>query len=313
MKNSLMTIGNSLKNRVAKVEIKLEKKSPEILLGVGIVCFVGTVVLASRATLKADKVLAYHNQKMKDIHDSKDIVDADPENELEYDETLYRQDVAVQYLKTAGNMAKLYAPSVALGAVSLACILASRNIMQKRYAGAVAACNAIASTFEEYRKRVREEEGIEKDRHYRYGTELITSEEKIKGEDGKIEKVKRVSENVDPNSLMPNDTSRFFDQNNPNWDRNPQFSMMFLRAQQNILNDLLHTRGHVFLNEVYNALGFDHTPEGSIIGWIDGLGDSFIDFGLYDPNKDTVRRFVNGLDNVILLEFNHDGPIWDKI
>ena len=89
--------------------------------------------------------------------------------------------------------------------------------------------------------------------------------------------------------------------------------MMWLRGQQNILNDILHTRGHVFLNEVYDALGFPHTPQGAVLGWIDGEGDNCIDFGLYDQNKENVRRFVNGVDNVIMLEFNHDGVIWDKI
>ena len=109
------------------------------------------------------------------------------------------------------------------------------------------------------------------------------------------------------------DSCRFFDSSNPNWDKNPTFSMMWLRGQQNILNDILHTRGHVFLNEVYDALGFPHTPQGAVLGWIDGEGDNCIDFGLYDPNKENVRRFVNGVDNVIMLEFNHDGVIWDKI
>ena len=82
---------------------------------------------------------------------------------------------------------------------------------------------------------------------------------------------------------------------------------------ENILNDILHTRGHVFLNEVYDALGFPHTPQGAVLGWIDGEGDNCIDFGLYDQNKENVRRFVNGVDNVIMLEFNHDGVIWDRI
>ena len=114
--------------------------------------------------------------------------------------------------------------------------------------------------------------------------------------------------------VIPNDDScRFFDSSNPNWDKNPTFSMMWLRGQQNILNDILHTRGHVFLNEVYDALGFPHTPQGAVLGWIDGEGDNCIDFGLYDQNKENVRRFVNGVDNVIMLEFNHDGVIWDRI
>ena len=184
--------------------------------------------------------------------------------------------------------------------------------MQKRYLGVVAAYNGLSAAFEEYRKRVRDEYGEGLDKHFRYGT---TYEElPVYDENGKKTKEKEQVEKTETEMVMPTDDScRFFDSSNPNWDKNPTFSMMWLRGQQNILNDILHTRGHVFLNEGYDALGFPHTPQGAVLGWIDGEGDNCIDFGLYDPNKENVRRFVNGVDNVIMLEFNHDGVIWDKI
>lgn len=312
MKNNWL---DKINRKAGKAELVLKKNSPEILLGIGIVSFVGTVVTACQATLRADEVLDYHKRKMKDIHDAKEIVDQDPEGELEYDEHLYRHDVGFQYMRTAGSMLKLYAPSIALGGLSLACILTSRNIMQKRYLGVVAAYNGLSTAFEEYRKRVREEYGEGLDRHFRYGTTYDTLTEVDVDENGKKKKNKVDVEQTDSTLVSPNDDScRFFDSSNPNWDQNPNFSMMWLRGQQDILNDILHTRGHVFLNEVYDALGFDHTPQGAILGWVDdGSGDGFIDFGLYDQNKENVRRFVNGVDNVILLEFNHDGIIWNKI
>lgn len=313
MKNNwLSKISTSAAKFAGKAEFTIKKNSPEILLGAGIVGFVGTVVLACRATCRADEVLEFHRRKIKDIEDAKEIADADPEGEMSYDIEIYRQDKAIRYLKTTGNLAKLYAPTVAVGALSLACILTSRNIMQKRYLGVVAAYNGLSAAFEGYRKRVRDEYGEGLDKHFRYGT---TYEElPVYDENGKKTKEKEQVENTETGMVIPNDDScRFFDSSNPNWDKNPTFSMMWLRGQQNILNDILHTRGHVFLNEVYDALGFPHTPQGAVLGWIDGEGDNCIDFGLYDPNKENVRRFVNGVDNVIMLEFNHDGVIWDKI
>ena len=313
MKNNwLSKVSTSAARFAGKAEFTIKKNSPEILLGAGIVGFVGTVVLACRATCRADEVLEFHRKKIKDIEDAKEIADADPEGEMSYDIEIYRQDKAIRYLKTTGNLAKLYAPTVAVGALSLACILTSRNIMQKRYLGVVAAYNGLSAAFEEYRKRVRDEYGEGLDKHFRYGT---TYEElPVYDENGKKTKEKEQVEKTETEMVMPTDDScRFFDSSNPNWDKNPTFSMMWLRGQQNILNDILHTRGHVFLNEVYDALGFPHTPQGAVLGWIDGEGDNCIDFGLYDPNKENVRRFVNGVDNVIMLEFNHDGVIWDKI
>ena len=313
MKNNwLSKVSTSAARFAGKAEFTIKKNSPEILLGAGIVGFVGTVVLACRATCRADEVLEFHRKKIKDIEDAKEIADADPEGEMSYDVEIYRQDKAIRYLKTTGNLAKLYAPTVAVGALSLACILTSRNIMQKRYLGVVAAYNGLSAAFEEYRKRVRDEYGEGLDKHFRYGT---TYEElPVYDENGKKTKEKEQVENTETGMVMQTDDScRFFDSSNPNWDKNPAFSMMWLRGQQNILNDILHTRGHVFLNEVYDALGFPHTPQGAVLGWIDGEGDNCIDFGLYDQNKENVRRFVNGVDNVIMLEFNHDGVIWDKI
>lgn len=313
MKNNwLSKVSTSAARFAGKAEFNIKKNSPEILLGAGIVGFVGTIVLACRATCRADEVLEFHRRKIKDINDAKEIADADPEGEMSYDIEIYRQDKAIRYLKTTGSLAKLYAPTVAVGTLSLACILTSRNIMQKRYLGVVAAYNGLSAAFEEYRKRVRDEYGEGLDKHFRYGTTY--DELPVYDENGKKTKEKEQVEKTETGMVMPNDDScRFFDSSNPNWDKNPTFSMMWLRGQQNILNDILHTRGHVFLNEVYDALGFPHTPQGAVLGWIDGEGDNCIDFGLYDPNKENVRRFVNGVDNVIMLEFNHDGVIWDKI
>ena len=313
MKNNwLSKVSTSAARFAGKAEFTIKKNSPEILLGAGIVGFVGTIVLACRATCRADEVLEFHRRKIKDINDAKEIADADPEGEMSYDVEIYRQDKAIRYLKTTGSLAKLYAPTVAVGTLSLACILTSRNIMQKRYLGVVAAYNGVSAAFEEYRKRVRDEYGEDLDKHFRYGTTY--DELPVYDENGKKTKEKEQVEKTETEMVMPTDDScRFFDSSNPNWDKNPTFSMMWLRGQQNILNDILHTRGHVFLNEVYDALGFPHTPQGAVLGWIDGEGDNCIDFGLYDPNKESVRRFVNGVDNVIMLEFNHDGVIWDKI
>ena len=313
MKNNwLSKVSTSAAKFAGKAEFTIKKNSPEILLGAGIVGFVGTIVLACRATCRADEVLEFHRRKIKDINDAKEIADSDPEGEMSYDIELYRQDKAIRYLKTTGSLAKLYAPTIAVGTLSLACILTSRNIMQKRYLGVVAAYNGVSAAFEEYRKRVRDEYGEGLDKHFRYGTTY--DELPVYDENGKKTKEKEQIEKTETEMVIPNDDScRFFDSSNPNWDKNPTFSMMWLRGQQNILNDILHTRGHVFLNEVYDALGFPHTPQGAVLGWIDGEGDNCIDFGLYDPNKENVRRFVNGVDNVIMLEFNHDGVIWDKI
>lgn len=309
MKNIIAVVTKKASMVTGRTGLIIQKKSPEILLGIGIIGFVGTVVLASKATLAADEVLKHHRKKLGDMKEAYDVSQID--SDLSYDVDLYKRDLLVQNTHTVVDLAKLYGPAIAVGTISLACILTSRNIMQKRYLGVVSAYNALSLAFEEYRQRVRNEAGELMDRHYRYGTELEEVVTETITEDGKKKKSKKLVEIQ--GSGLPSGVAVFFDKSNPNWDPNPQFSLMFLRAQQNMANDILHTRGHIFLNEVLDMLGFEHTQEGAVLGWIMGAGDDFVDFGLYDPENENNRRFINGTYDAILLDFNHDGPIWDKI
>ena len=311
--NELVTkTATSLTKKFYKTKFWVNKKSPEILFVGGLITFAGTVILACNATLKAEEVIERHDQRMRDIEDAMCLSKEEPEA-YEYNEELYRRDKTIAYAKSAVEFCKLYAPSVALAALSITCFTTSRNIMQKRYLGVVAAYNAVSEAFKTYRKRVVDEVGEQMDRHYRYGTEIQEIPVKITDENGKTKTVKEKVENVDSSSKLPDDTSRFFDESNPEWDKNVNYNLSFLSAQQNIANDILHTRGHIFLNEVYDMLGFDHTSEGAVVGWIEGAGDNCVVFGIYDPENEGARRFVNGKSNAILLEFNHDGVIWDKI
>ena len=92
---------------------------------------------------------------------------------------------------------------------------------------------------------------------------------------------------------------------------------MFLKHQMNHANELLKCRGHVFLNEVYDMIGIPRTKAGQIVGWIydekNPVGDNFIDFGIFDETKQKSIDFVNGYERTILLDFNVDGVIYDKI
>lgn len=297
---------NSVTRFAGRTNLIVKKNSPEILMGCGVVSFVGTVVLASRATLKCSAVLDAHREMMDEIHEAEELDESYAANNA-------MQDKVTAVAKTAGNFIKVYAPTVAVGTLSLSCFLAAYKIMRVRYLGVVAAYNAVSTAFEAYRKRVVEEEGIDADQHYMYGTERRCLP--VVDEKGKKTGEEIVEYNTDKKDVPvgPNSFARFFDESNPNWDHNYNFTMMFLRAQESICNDILHQRGHIFLNEVYDALGFDHTPEGAVVGWLSDGDDGYVDFGLYDQDNEGVRRFVNGQDNCILLNFNHDGVIFEKI
>lgn len=308
----LAKIGAKVSVAAGRVGLKVAKHSPELLLAAGIVGFVGTVVLACKATMKAKDVLEEVEGDVSSLNIKKTFVEENsdcPEEDLE----MVEKEIFQLRVKTAGSFLRMYGPSIALGCVSVACLLASRNIINKRYLAAVSAYNAVSEAFQEYRSRVIEEEGEKKDRHYRYGTTYGLEDETIVDENGKKKKQKvEVSEtNMDKTS----GTSRVFDSSNINWVETPSYNLMFLRSQERRFNDLLQTRGHVFLNEIYDALGFEHVPQGQAIGWVlgDKNSDDYISFGIMEGDERETRHFINGETNSILLEFNHGGVIWDRI
>lgn len=302
----------TMRTRFNKVKLKMEEKSPELFLAGGLLAFAGTVFLACRATLKAQEVVKEHEKMIEMIEDAQEISD-DIDAKIIYTNDDMKRDKLVASMKTAVRFMKLYAPAVALGAMSVTCILVSRNILHKRYLGAVAAYNGISELFQQYRKRVVDEQGEIMDRHYMYGTELIAEQEEFTDENGKKKKREVLKEKIDPAQMKADHNAKWWDESSQMFDSNPEFARMFLLAQQNYFSDLLHKKGKIYLNEVYDRLGFQPTEAGQIVGWKEGAGDDYIDFGLYDEENENTRNFMNGLTNHVLLTFNHDGIIWDGI
>lgn len=109
-----------------------KKHSPEILTGIGIAGFIGTVVLAVSATPKALQNIEENCGEEKSVTD------------------------VIKY------GAKYYIPAVITGAASTACIIGSSRINLKRNA-ALTTAYAISETFaKEYKDAVLEEIGPEK-------------------------------------------------------------------------------------------------------------------------------------------------------
>lgn len=284
----------------------IKKHSPELLLAAGVIGVVTSTVMACKATLKVEAILDEANEKIEKIKHAEQTV-----NKEKYTEQDYRKDLMTVRVQSGIKLVKLYGPAITLSAASIACFLGAHNIMQKRNVALIAAYKAVEKGFTDYRRRVVDELGEDKDRQFRYGAkkELVTEIEV--GEDGKPKKVKKTVDIVDPNEHSV--YARFFDESSAQWNHSAEHNLIFLKCQQNFANDLLRARGHLFLNEVYDMLGIPRSGAGAIVGWRIGLGDDFVDFGIFEYGKHKVRDFVNGYEPAILLDFNVDGIIYDKI
>ena len=292
-----------------KVELKVRKHSPEILAGVGVVGVIASTVMACKATTKLSDIL----EESKDQLDQIKTVAVDPAYADKYSEDDAKKDTTITYVQTGVKVAKLYAPSVILCAGSLGCLLASNNILKKRNAALSAAYMTVDKSFKEYRKRVAERFGDEVEKEIRYN--IKAKEVTTVDENGNevTETVKVMDGTDDPNTYS--DYARFFDESCAAWQNDAEYNLTFLKAQQQYANDLLKSRGRLFLNEVYRMLGIDETKAGQVVGWVynpdNPTGDNFVDFGIYNMQRERVRAFVNGYEPNILLDFNVDGVIWD--
>jgi Family of unknown function (DUF6353) len=291
-------VPEAISRTVARNALLVQKGSPGLLLGAGIVGMVGTTVLASRATLKMDTVLDEAKDKLET---------AKTLEHPKYSEKDRGRDVTLIYFQTGVKIAKLYAPAVVVGGLSIFALTSSHRILTRRNAALTAAYGALDRGFREYRARVVDKYGEEEDRNLRYGTRDV----QIIDEQGAEKTVTRVATDA-----LPSIYARFFDSYSTSWSKEPEYNLIFLRCQQNYANDLLRSRGHVFLNEVYDMLGIQRSKAGAVVGWLlspNGSTDNFINFGVFDGQSDKARDFVNGIEGSILLDFNVDGVIYDKI
>ena len=278
-----------------------QKNSPALMLGAGIGFGVLATIKACQATLKLEDVI---NHAQKDLDTLQKVSEVRPDKYSPKERDTYQKAVRIRLGK---DVAKLYAPAVGLGVISIALLTGSHVVLTKRNAGLAAAYAVLDKGFNEYRDRVRNDLGPEKDQEFRYGSK--TKEIVEEGEHGhEVREVKRNT--VVGKSIY----ARYFDENNQNWDRSsPIANRTFVQVQQDYANDKLTANGHLFLNEVYDLLGLSRTPEGSQVGWIKhGKHDGYVDFCL-DWASPAMRDFMNGDEGSVLLDFNVDGPMWHLI
>lgn len=294
--------------------LKVKKQSPAILMTTGIVGLVGTIVLSSRATLKLEGVMDQHDEKVLDVKQARNkVIETDNGDEvivngktITYSQEDYQRDLVIIHARTATKLIKLYAPAAALGVASIACIVTGHKVLDRRNVAVMAAYSTLEAGFDKYRQRVREEFGDEKDREFRRPRQILVESENA--ETGEVTQTFRLDE--DGLSVY----AQWFDISNKNWVGRIDHDMVFLRSQQNYMNDRLHAYGHVFLNEVHDALGIPRTQEGSVVGWVKGDGDQFVDFfSNTTDERGPITESEGGEVTGILLDFNVAGTIWNKI
>lgn len=310
-----MEIKEKLLMGISKTKFTMEKHSPEILAVIGTVGVVGTIVVASKATLKVNDILEESKDNIEKIHE---VAEHPEKYSQDYTKEDEQKDLTTVYIQTGIALAKTYAPAIVLGTLSLGCLLSSNNILRKRNAALTAAYAGVDKAFKEYRGRVANRFGDAVEKEIRYNLRANEVDEVHVDENGNETVEKKTvhtpidSEHKDPTSYSP--YARCFDDGNVCWKPNADYNVMFLRQQQFAANQKLKRKGFLTLNEVYELLEFPPTKAGMVIGWVydeskDNL-NNFVDFGICDVTRPAVRDFTNGYEDVIWLDFNVDGDIY---
>lgn len=306
MKNKTEII-KSVSGAINKTTMTLKKHSPEILVVAGVVGAVASAVIACKATTKVSRITEEAKNSIDTIHESaKSGVTPSGES---YSEEDSKKDLALVYVQTGIKYAKLYAPAVILGTLSVTSILASNNILRKRNVALGAAYAAIDKSFKEYRGRVIERFGEQVDHELKYNIKAKKFEEvETDPETGKQKKVKKTVMVTDPN--LQSDYAVYFDKKSRNYETNMDYNRMFLKAQQQFANDKLQARGHIFLNEVLDDLDLPRSPAGQIVGWTTDGPDGYVNFRILEVERETEDGHH---EPALLLDFNVQGDIWSQM
>lgn len=284
--------------KVAMSILRAKKNSPTIFFAGGVVGVIGAAVLASRATLKLEGVLEESGSKLKDL-------EMPPEEKslmIKHQQIEHTKDISWVYMSSAYDVAKLYAPAVILGGVSIFALTGAHVTLMRRNAALTAAVGTIATAFGEYRDRVRDAVGEAREYDIYTGVKTVVEID----QDGNKEIIR-----INPDKAIGSPWARCFDEVSTKWEKYPDYNYNIVRNYEKQFNHRLQAYGFVFLNDVYEALGFERIPEGQLMGWLrDGDGDGFIDFGIDEPRN---IEFIKGTERSAWLDFNVDGLIWDKI
>ena len=221
---------------VNDIRNSIKKNSPEILTGIGIAGMVTTTVLAVRATPKAIQLI---EQKRWEESDRDDVPELTP-------------------IETIKCTWKCYIPAFVTGSFSVACLVTANKASVRRSAALATAYSLSETALKDYRRKVVETMGEEKDVEVR---EAIV---KDKMEQDPVTNKEVII--IDGSGVLCYDTytGRYFES-----------SKDVITKAENTLNREVRDSMYVSLNDFYYEIGLKPIKDGDDIGW--NIDNGYID------------------------------------
>ena len=298
----------SISRTICTIGAKVKKAAPTIAVITGTACGIGATVTAVKETLTVGAIMTEYKETAKTIDDVEERINNGEEiyftnkktnkTELETVEYLNR-DRKVLKIQTVAKLAKHYKFTIALSALSVVLVLSGYGEMKKRFVGAVAAYEGL------YRTYIKTKKEAEKN----------SKKTEMPDINDKNEEQKDTSSEV-KSRVDDSDFCRIFDKSSSMYRENREMNLGYLKSVEKYCTNLLHIRGHLFLNEVYDALGMSHTETGALCGWLynSNDGDNFVSFNIDEALCEyNYADDIYPVDPEIFMYFNCVGPIYNRI
>lgn len=298
--NIFASVGLTAMKTGAKAMTKMEKHSPELLIGTGIVLGIAAGVTACIATANAGETL-------DEIHEEIEKAKEEPEETKD-------KEVAKAYAHGAIKFVGLYWKPTALGVLSIASILTGHNILRKRHIALAAAYGSLQKAYEKLYSRVEDEFSKVAADRFANGVRVVDDPR----EDEKGKKRKGEIDILDPDKVLSPYTY-IYGPDCATWTDNMDYNIMFLQGCQRFVNNELITKGKIVLSDMFTEMRLDEWRDKNsyVVGWVlpndyyKNTDVPYIKFNISRVFKD--YEDGNGPVEVLMANFNCDGYIWDKI
>lgn len=296
-----------------KLSLAAKRNADQLWFIGGGICIIGAVAGAWKAAPRYKEIVEEYHDTMDEYNLAIQIADSKDDPESVYPMKKRKADkrgiMLHTAMKHAVNFAKIVVP--VLGAFS--CFGKGYGVLKGWFNGAMSFAMKKDKELKHLEAAIvatQGKEALKKLKGPGYEEVEVTQVDPETGE----EKKTIVREATEPFTF-------FFDESNPNWEKDPVWNRRFLWQKQNQLNGMLQRRGYVFLNEALDILEIPMVDEGYTFGWVfyddpkaakEAGSSNRIDLGILDENE-RAQAFVNGEERSILLRLNVDkAPIIGK-
>lgn len=279
-------IKRSVVNGTQKVRIKLDDNGPKWAILGGTALLVGAGVVACHKTRKADYILEDHKKRMARLEEA--TSDETLRKAYNYTDKEIVKDTVATYTRTGLNYLKHYALPLTMGAVGIVSILWGTNKLDNKVKNLTLAAAATTQALAEYRKRVADEVGAEKEEELYFGqkpTERVMTDP----ETGETRKVKEFDAKNPYSKLIwgPYNDGDIGTKKNRVFDQSEIVNFATLVRYEKEYQRKLEINHRVFLRDICNDLDIECPAELLTAGWqveVDENGKLYSPIG--DPHID---------------------------